>query len=334
MNLIIPMAGKGKRLRPHTLTVPKPLIPIAGKPVVERLVQDIAKVCPEPIKKIGFVIGDFDEWIKAALLSIAKSVGAEGVIYNQKEALGTAHAVFCAKELMQGKTLIAFADTLFKANFTLNTESDGIIWVKAVDDPNAYGVVKVNDEGTITDFVEKPKDYISDLAIIGIYYFKQGEKLAQEIDWLIKNKILKKGEYQLTDALERLKEKDTKFTTGKVEAWHDCGNKNVIVKTNSIYLTYLSEDKLTSPEVEVVDSIIIQPTYLGKGAKIVNSIIGPYTSVGDNTTVENCRIDRSLIQNNTNLNGVYLSNSMVGNFVEYSNIPQDVSIGDYVNVKG
>ena len=134
MNLIVPMAGMGKRLRPHTLTTPKPLIPIAGKPIVQRLVEDIAAVTPEKIEHIGFVVGDFGPETEAQLLQIAQAVGATGHIFYQQEALGTAHAVHCAREVLQGRVTVAFSDTLFKANFTLNTEDDGIIWVKRVED--------------------------------------------------------------------------------------------------------------------------------------------------------------------------------------------------------
>ena len=169
------MAGRGKRLRPHTLTTPKPLVHIAGKPIVERLVLDIAGVCEQPIEEIAFVIGDFGSEVEQSLLGIAESLGAKGHIIYQQEALGTAHAIHCAKDLLKGNVIVAFADTLFKANFKLDADSDGIIWVKQVADPSAFGVVKLNEENIITDFVEKPQEFVSDLAIIGIYYFKEGE---------------------------------------------------------------------------------------------------------------------------------------------------------------
>jgi len=168
MNLVIPMAGMGKRLRPHTLTTPKPLIPIAGKPIVQRLVEDIAKVTPDKIEKIGFVIGDFGPEVETQLKGIADSVGAEGHIFYQEEALGTAHAVDCAKDILTGKVSVAFADTLFRAEFTLDTDQDGIIWVKEIKDPSAFGVVKENEDGIITEFIEKPKVPVSNKAIIGI----------------------------------------------------------------------------------------------------------------------------------------------------------------------
>jgi glucose-1-phosphate thymidylyltransferase len=171
MKIIIPMAGAGKRLRPHTITTPKPLIPIAGKPIVQRIVEDIAKVCTEKITEIAFVAGDFGRETESQLMDIAEKVGAKGKLYFQKSPLGTAHAILCAEKSLTGKTIVAFADTLFTADFRLDTRHDGIIWVQKVKDPSSFGVVKVNTRKIITEFVEKPKKFVSDLAIIGIYYF-------------------------------------------------------------------------------------------------------------------------------------------------------------------
>ena len=169
------MAGRGSRLRPHTLTVPKPLIPIAGKPIVQRLVEDISSVCNQKIEEIAFIIGDFGEEVEKSLIQIAESLGAKGSIYHQQEALGTAHAILCAKESLNGNVVVAFADTLFKADFSLDNSADGIIWVKQIEDPSAFGVIKLDDNNVITDFVEKPNEFVSDLAIIGIYYFNDGK---------------------------------------------------------------------------------------------------------------------------------------------------------------
>lgn len=194
------MAGRGSRLRPHTLTIPKPLLPIAGKPIVQRLVEDITKVCGEPVDEIAFIIGDFGAEVEKNLVAVAESLGAKGSIYYQEEALGTAHAILCAKESLKGKVVVAFADTLFKADFKLDSDAEGIIWVNKIDDPRAFGVVKLNENNIITDFVEKPQEFVSDLAIIGIYYFKDGAYLKNELQYLIDNDIKEKGEYQLTNA--------------------------------------------------------------------------------------------------------------------------------------
>ncbi len=329
MNLIIPMAGKGKRLRPHTLTTPKPLIPIAGKPIVQRLVEDIAKVSPEQIEKIGFVIGDFGEDVMAKLREIANNIGAEAYFYNQEIAEGTAHAIACANDLLEGKVTVAFADTLFRADFKLDPNSDGVIWTKQVEDPSAFGVVKTDHSGVISDFIEKPQEFVSDQAIIGIYYFRSGEQLKEEIDYLIQNNIRGGGEFQLTMALENLKEKGTKFKIGTVIDWLDCGNKSITVESNTRYLQFLSNGDLIDPSVTLENAEIINPVYIGANTVIKNSKIGPNVSIGTNCEVDNAEITDSLIQNSSKLEDVVFSNSMIGNFVNLKGHPKSVSLGDF-----
>ena len=166
MNIIVPMAGRGSRLRPHTLTVPKPLIKVGGKPIVHRLVEDISKMCKEKIDEVAFVIGDFGEQVEKELIAVAKELGAKGSIHYQKEPLGTAHAVLCAEQCLEGPVIVAFADTLFKADFQISEGIEGMIWVKQIEDPSAFGVVKLNAANEIVDFVEKPSEFVSDLAMI------------------------------------------------------------------------------------------------------------------------------------------------------------------------
>ena len=209
------MAGMGKRMRPHTLTVPKPLIPIAGKPIVQRLVEEISFVANEKIEEIAYIIGDFGKEVEDKLINIAKKLGAKGTIYYQNEALGTAHAIYCAEKSLSGQTIVAFADTLFKADFKITDDIEASIWVQKVEDPSAFGVVKIDKNNFISDFVEKPKEFVSDLAIIGIYYFKEAEILKAELKKLIDNKTMVNGEYQLTDALENMKNSGIKFTPTK-----------------------------------------------------------------------------------------------------------------------
>ena len=331
MKIIVPMAGIGSRLRPHTLTIPKPLTLIAGKPIVQRLVEDIAKVLNQKIDEIAFVIGPtFPANTNKKLLDIAKNLGAKGVVTIQKEALGTAHAIQCAKESLQGPCVVAFADTLFKADFRLDSKADGAIWVKKVDNPSAYGVVKTKD-GVITDFVEKPQKFVSDMAIIGIYYFKNGEILRDEIQYLLDNNITEKAEFQLTNALENMKQKGMKFVPGQVDEWMDCGNKEITVETNSRILQFAHEDgkNMVSDNVILENSEIIQPCYIGDNVKLINTIIGPNVSLGTNCVVENSKIKDSLIQTNTNIKNAKLANSMIGNNVVYNGDFTSISIGDY-----
>jgi glucose-1-phosphate thymidylyltransferase len=326
------MAGRGSRLRPHTLTVPKPLIPIAGKPIVHRLVEDIAGVLNQDIEEIAFIIHkDFGPKVPLELIAIAEKLGAKGTIYYQDQPLGTAHAIMSAKESMSGPVVVAYADTLFRADFTLDTTADSVIWVQKVDDPSAFGVVKLNEKNEITDFVEKPKEFVTDLAIIGIYYFKSGEALRGELQYLLDNDITKGGEYQLTDGLENMKQKGMKFVPGKVDHWMDCGNKNVTVETNSRMLAFLHEDgeDLISPSVVLENSTIIPPCFIGEGVTLVNSTVGPNVSLGENTKVTDSTIKNSLVQTNTIIKNATLDNAMIGNHAVFNGNFTAISIGDY-----
>ncbi|HAD96242.1 MAG TPA: nucleotidyltransferase [Cryomorphaceae bacterium] len=330
MKIIVPMAGRGSRLRPHTLTIPKPLIPIAGKPIVQRLVEDIVKVCAEDVEEIAFIIGDFGKETEENLKAIAEGLGAKGSIYYQDEPLGTAHAIMCAKPSLSGNMVVAFADTLFRADFTLNSDSDGVIWTKKVEDPSAFGVIKKNEEGVITDFVEKPQEFVSDEAIIGIYYFKDGDFLRDELQYLLDNNIRDKGEFQLTNALENMKNKGSRFTSGTVNEWMDCGNKDVTVETNGKILEFVEQDeKLVSDKATIENSEIIAPCYIAEGVVIKDSKIGPKVSIGKNTRVENSTIDNTIIQNDSEVVNAQLTNSMIGNKAVFNGKFSSVSIGDY-----
>ena len=234
---------------------------------------------------------------------------------------------------MAGNVIVAFADTLFRADFKLDSQSDGIIWVKQVDDPSAYGVIKMDDSGIITDFVEKPADFVSDLAIIGIYYFREGEKLRSEIQDLIDHKIMSGGEYQLTVVLENLKQKGTQFKPGKVIDWLDCGNRRAAVIANKSYLEFIKGEKLIDATAKLNNSVIIPPSYIAENVELHNSVVGPYVSIGESTKIEDSIVKNSIIGSNSMLSGVNLVNSMVGKFVKFQNNPSDVSLGDFIELE-
>ena len=328
------MAGMGKRMRPHTLTTPKPLLPIAGKPMVQRIVEDITKVCDEKVDEIAFVIGRFGAEAEKNLIKVAESLGAKGSIFYQDQPLGTAHAIMCAEPCVTGKVVVAFADTLFKADFKMDSSQEGIIWVQKVDDPKPFGVVKIDANNVITDFVEKPQEFVSDLAIIGIYYFKDGDYLKSELKYLLDNDIKEKGEYQLTNALENMKAKGTKFSPGKVTEWLDCGNKDATVYTNSRILEFIKEkEQLVHPSVVNTNSVIIEPCYIGENVKLINSKIGPHVSIGANTIIDNSIVKNSIIQTSSKISNADLTNSMIGNFAEYTGKSSDVSLSDYSTIR-
>ena len=334
MNIIIPMAGKGKRMRPHTLTVPKPLINVAGKPIVQKLVEDITKVCGEKVEEIAFIIGvDFGKEVEENLIKIAESQGAKGTICYQEKALGTAHAIMCAKDSIKGKTVVAFADTLFKADFIMDTNQEGVIWVQGIEDPSQFGVVKLNDAGVITDFIEKPATFVSNLAIIGIYYFKDGENLKKELQYLLDNDIKEKGEFQLTNALENMKRKGIAFTPGKVTEWLDCGNKDATVYTNQRVLEFdKGTSRLKGKNIVSENSVIIEPCYIGDNVILKNTIIGPHASIGVNCVVIDAMIKNSIIQANTKISNTIIANSMIGEGAEIKGKVLDISMSDYTSI--
>lgn len=334
MQIIIPMAGKGKRMRPHTLTTAKPLIPVAGKPIVQRLVEDITKVCGQKVNEIAFVIGpDFGAEVENDLIKVAESQGAKGSIYYQEKALGTAHAIMCAKDAIKGKTVVAFADTLFKADFVMDTEQEGVIWVQKIEDPSQFGVVKLDANNVITDFVEKPAQFVSDLAIIGIYYFKDGDYLKKELQYLLDNDIREKGEYQLTNALENMKAKGTKFKPGQVTEWLDCGNKNATVYTNQRVLEFdKGQAHLKGKNIKNNNSIVIEPCFIGDGVELHNSIIGPHVSIGAGSKVSDSIVKNSIIQKDSKINRANIDNSMLGTGAEVNGKAIDISISDYTQL--
>jgi len=331
MNIIIPMAGMGKRMRPHTLTTPKPLIPIAGKPIVQRLVEDIVATSNEAVEEIAFIIGPtFGKEVEAHLCEVAASLGAVGKIYFQEEALGTAHAILCAADALKGNVFIAFADTLFKATFSIDTNKDAIIWTQKVADPTAFGVVKLNDKHEIEAFVEKPKEFVSDLAIIGVYYFRDGENLRKELQRLIDEDIKLKGEYQITDAMDHMLQNGLKFYTDQVDEWLDCGNKDATLFTNTRILDIKqTSEQLVHSSVVTENSVIIAPCFLAENVVIKNSVVGPFVSVEAGTVIEDSRISNSIVQANSIVKNACLNNSLLGKNVNYMSKSQDLSLGDF-----
>lgn len=336
MKIIVPMAGMGKRMRPHTLTVPKPLIPVAGKPIVQKIIEDLKDVCGEGIEEVAYIIHpSFGKDVEQKLIDVAGKLGAKGSIHYQTEALGTAHAIMCAKEALDGNVLIVFADTLFKAGFTLDRSKDGIIWVQKIEDPSQFGVVKLDAHGVITDFVEKPTTFVSDLAIIGIYYFKDGANLRNELQYLLDNDIKEKGEYQLTNALENMKLKGLKFVPGQVQEWLDCGNKNSTVYTNSRVLIHMLEAGVNMVDTSAVleNAQVIQPSFIGKNVVIKNAVVGPYASIGEGCSIERSVVENCIVQANTKIKNAVVNNAMLGSHVEYVGEVKDLSVGDYTTIK-
>lgn len=329
------MAGRGSRLRPHSLTVPKPLIPVAGKPIVHRLVSDIAKVLKQPIEEVAFVLGDaawFGDDVVQSLTELANSLGAKASIYRQDKPLGTGHAIMCAKPSLSGSAVIAYADTLIRAEFDLDPEADSVIWTKEVENPEAYGVVKLNKSEEIVELVEKPKEFVSNQAVIGIYYFKDVEILKNKLQEVLDENVMNGGEYQINDGIKRMMADGKVFKTGTVDEWMDCGNKEITVQTNGKMLGFLikdGEETLIDASVNLENSKVIEPCFLGKNVVLKNTTIGPNVSIGEGSVIENSTIKNSLIQTNTVIKNANLDNAMIGNHVKYNGNFTNISIGDY-----
>jgi len=330
MKLIIPMAGRGTRVRPHSHTTPKPLLPVAGTMIVERIVETFARTLDRTIDEIVYILGpDFGREIKETLTEMSKRHNAKATFRVQDVALGTAHAVFCAGEDLEGEVIIVFADTIFDSYEKVTVDdADSVIWLKEVEDPSRFGVA-VHDGDTITDFVEKPSEPISNLAIIGVYYFKKGEDLKKEIQYLMDHNVTGHGdEYQLTDALDRLLKDGKSFKKATVDEWLDCGTLPAWLDTTGEIL-----EKENHSFDEYDNTTIHPPVYIGEGVEISNSEIGPNVSIEAGTKIKDSKIEKSIIQKNAQLTGCQLKGSTIGNSAEVVNATGEVHIGDHSILK-
>jgi glucose-1-phosphate thymidylyltransferase len=330
MKLIIPMAGRGTRVRPHSHTTPKPLLPVAGTMIVERIVETFARTLDRTIDEIVFILGpDFSQDIKDTLTEMSNRHKAKATFGVQDVALGTAHAVACAGEALNGEVIIVFADTLFDSKEKVSVEeADSVIWLKEVDDPSRFGVA-VHEGDSITEFVEKPSEPISNLAIIGVYYFKEGKDLMKEIQYLLDNEVTGHGgEYQLTDALDRLLKDGKVFKKATVDEWLDCGTLPAWLDTTA---EILEKENHSFDEFE--NSTIHPPVFFGKGVEISGSEIGPNVSIEAGTKITGCKITNSIIQKKAVLDGCELNRSTIGNFAEAKNVKGEIHIGDHSVLK-
>ncbi|WP_185856092.1 sugar phosphate nucleotidyltransferase [Blattabacterium cuenoti] len=333
MKIIIPMAGEGSRLRPHTLNTPKPLISIAGKSILKRLLENLSQSIP--MKEIIFIIRNLEKKIENKLINIANNMGLDGTIYYQEKPLGTADALLKAKNSLKGPVFVAFSDTLYYNDnlFLKNEFNNNIIWTKKVKNPSLFGIVKCDPStGFITHFIEKPKNFVSNLAIIGLYYFKNSSLLKKELQYILDHDIKNEKEYQLTSALENMRKKGERFVVKQVQEWMDFGNKKSTISSNSKILSIEHNNnklELIHKESIIKNSLIIKPCFIGKKTIIENCIIGPYVSIGQYTKIKNSKIEKSLIQNYTEIIHANISNSMIGNYTSYIGREKEVSLGDY-----
>ncbi|WP_185872783.1 sugar phosphate nucleotidyltransferase [Blattabacterium cuenoti] len=339
MKIIIPMAGKGTRLRPQTITTPKPLFNIVGQPLLNRLIKSLLEIVdPYFIDEIIFIINHSEKnKIEHHIINVTKHFGISIKFYYQDQPLGTADAIFKAHKSLTGPIIIAFSDTLFynKEKYLIqNIHADNIIWTKKVTNPYYFGIVKCNSSGYITNFLEKPTKITSNIAIIGIYYFKNSSILKNELKYLLDNKLSNNQEYQFTDVLENMRKKGISFLSKEVYQWMDFGDPEKTIISNSAILYIESKkQKLIHKKSMITNSIIISPSYIEKDVFIENSVIGPYTSIGKFTNIKNSFIQQSIIQDYTILKYINIKKSIIGNYVKFTEKTKQINLGDYSTVQ-
>ena len=335
MKIFIPMAGKGTRLRPFTLTCPKPLLQINDKPIVEHLIDQITSKLTTQINEIIYILGDevyFNSDVVTSLTLIAKKYNAKTKIYRQLDQLGTGHAIMCAKDSLHGPSIIAYADTMIQGQISIDSNVDGIIWVKKVKNPSSYGVVKLDEKQNITDLIEKPQDYISDLAVVGIYYFKDISIIKNELKIHLNHKLSPGKEYLLNYGIERMIEKKKVFKPQVIETWMDCGTPKLLIESakkimNSQIIFEENNSFTKSGNVKIT-----QPVFIGKNVKIKDSEIGPFVSIGDNTDISNSNIESTLIFKSVKVSNADIKNSILGAYSIYDGSNKEIFLGDYSQI--
>ena len=330
MKLIVPMAGRGTRLRPHTHVTPKPLLPVVGRTMVERIVETFAEAIGDFDEAVFILGADFGDEVRRQLSAICERFGIKASFGVQERALGTAHAIAQAGDKLEGECVLVFADTLFTMDKAPDLDADAVIWVMEVEDPSRFGVVVKDDAERITDFVEKPDTPISNEAIVGIYYVKEGERLGREIQYLMDNRVTGKGdEYQLTDALDRMLKDGAVFKTSAVTEWLDCGTIPAIKETSQIVLDHEGESRT---EGTVENSRIIEPVFIGEGAVVRDSVVGPYAAVHGGATITESAVRNTIVFGDASIEGSALDGSMVGHHADVRGFAGTLNIGDHATV--
>jgi glucose-1-phosphate thymidylyltransferase len=330
MKVVIPVAGAGMRLRPHTYTQPKPLMPVAGKPIIKFIVD---KLVEAGMTEFVFIIGYLGDKIRNFLEQNYPDMDMEFVYQEQRE--GSAHAVWMAREIVEDEDsiFISFGDTIFDADLKQMLDCPhSCLAIKKVNDPREFGVAEFDDDNFITKLVEKPRIPRSNMAIVGLYKIKEVQELMKAIEYLLKNKIRTIGEYQLTDALQIMIEKGIQFQSLLVDNWFDCGRKDVLLETNAMLLNQMSYNGPIKPLPEADNTIFIQPIAIGENCKISNSIIGPNVTIGDNVIIQHSIVKDSIIGNFAGLDEVVLKHSVIGSDASVRGMNLSLNIGDNTEI--
>jgi glucose-1-phosphate thymidylyltransferase len=323
MKVIIPTAGLGTRLRPHTYSKPKPLVSVAGKPVLGHILDTLSQL---QIDELIFITGYLGNQIETY---VRENYPFPARFIEQSELKGQAHAIYLARDLVSGPTLILFVDTIFEADLNrLNQiDVDGVIYVKEVEDPRRFGVTLIED-GRISQLIEKPDSAVSNLAMIGLYYVHAAEQLMHAIATLMERNIQTKGEFYLTDALQLMIDDGARFIAEPVAVWEDCGKPETVLQTNR-YL--LDHGRAHAGQTE--GSIIIPPVYIDDSAQVNSSIIGPYVSIAAGAIVRDSIIRDSIINRDALIQSTTLENSLVGdNALVYGDF-RELNVGDASEIR-
>lgn len=311
LKVVIPMAGWGTRMRPHTWSKPKPLVSAAGKTSLEHLL-DMFNTLPNPENtEYIFILGPYlgEMQIPPFIKEHYPNLKAQYVV--QHEMKGQSHALALARDYLTGPMMVCFSDTLMETDFSFlaNEEADGVAWVMPVPDPRRFGVAELNEEGWVTRFIEKPQSVDNNLVVVGCYYFKNSEKLLSAIDEQIQRGIMLKGEYFLTDTITIMIEHGAKIRTNKINTWLDTGTIEATLDTNKILLEKKGSQvgKFNGLNVKIVEPVAIH-----ESAEISNSTIGPFTSIGANCKIENSQIAESILEAGCDIKDAALSRSLIG----------------------
>jgi glucose-1-phosphate thymidylyltransferase len=327
MKVIVPVAGKGTRLRPHTHTKPKSLVRVAGKPILGHLVDRIRSL---PMEELILII-DPDESKEASIRQFLDATAPVPVRYvRQTELKGPAHAIFLARQYIDQDVLIIFNDTLFDADLSqIGThQADGIIWVREVDDPRRFGLVELEGD-RIVRLVEKPEVPPSNLAMIGMYYLKDGPGLMQRIERVMHAGRTVKGEFYLPDPLQLMLDEDYHLEAATVQGWYDCGTIEALLDTNRVLLEN-GHQRL----IDTIESVIIPPVCIEAGAHIHRSVIGPYVSIASQAVVEHSIISVSIIYEGAMVHDALLQRSLIGEHALVKGGYKRLNVGDSSAVQG
>ncbi len=325
MKVIIPLAGKGTRLRPHTYVTPKPMLRVAGKPVMEYVLDDV-KTLPN-VEQIIYITGHLKEKVEEFARA---STDIPSAFVEQRVQDGTAGAVALARDYVDQPVLIIFVDTIFDADLSIieSSEADGIIWTKEVEDYQRFGVVVTDESGFMTKIVEKPTTPISKRANIGLYYIRNWQLLYEGIANVLEQQP-HKGEWYLTDAFQYMIDHGAKIRVVDVAGWYDAGKIDTLLETNR---AMLERGRARSPQ-SVENSTILDPVYVETGVTIRNSIVGPNVSIGEGTTVDGSTLSDTIVETYSNIKSSTLTNSLVGHHTVVDGVSGEITIGDHSEVR-